>query len=274
MIDFAPNDEIVTLRPFVDEFWQIIFRTSYDTSFISNESTLDAWVHYVGDREAVIKRVQWFYGVDISLYYDEPIPKVLSNIQQELKKRKKELESLPVKARASKDTIQDSDKQHLMRAHQLPLWPEYIDISIETVIFGVVVIIIMIASMVIEAIYPAVTIVHALLGATAVIALLIFSINAMINIANRPKRAHWRSQMGNVISKRQLKKLTAENKQQWILLAVNKTPSSSSFGTYQNFGGGWDSLILLNTYTSEHYVVTGTLRKIERYAEKIDLPVL
>jgi hypothetical protein len=30
MIEFAPHDEIEALRPFVDEFWQIIFRTSYD----------------------------------------------------------------------------------------------------------------------------------------------------------------------------------------------------------------------------------------------------
>ena len=273
MIEFAPNDEIEELRPFVDEFWQLIFRTSYDTSFVSNESTLDSWEHYVGDREAVIKQVQWFYGVDISPYYDEPIPKVLRNIQQGLIGIKKDLESLPVRARASKDAIPDSDMQHLMRAHQLPLWPEYRDISIETVIVVVVTIIIAIAAAVIAAIYS-IAMVYAFFAVIVAIALLHFSINAVINIANRPKRAHWRSQMGKVLSKRQIKMLTAENKQQWILLAVGKTPSSSSFGTYQNFGGGWDSITLLNTYTSEHYVVKGKLKEIERYAKKIGVPVI
>ena len=273
MIEFAPNDEIEKLRPFVDEFWRLIFGTSYETSFVSNESILDAWEHYVGDREAVIKQVQWFYGVDITPYYDEPIPNVLRKVRQGLIKIKKELESLPVKARASKDAIQGSDIRHLMRAHQLPLWPEYRDISIETIIVGVVTIIITIAVMVIAAIYSF-AMVYAFFAAIAVIALLHFSIHAMINIANRPNRAYWRSQMGKVISKRQIKMHTAENKQQWILLGAKKTPSSSRFGTYQNFGGGWDSITLLNTYTSEHYAVKGKLRKIERYAKKIDLPVL
>lgn len=273
MIEFAPNDEIEELRPFVDEFWQLIFRTSYNTSFVSNESTLDAWEHYVGDREAVIKQVQWFYGVDIRPYYDEPIPKVLRNIRQGLIEIKKELETLSVKAGASKEAIPDSAIQHLMRAHQLPLWPEYADISIQTIFVAVGTIIITIACMVIAAIYS-IAMLYAFVAAIAVIALLHFIINAAINIANRPKRSSWRSRMGQVISKGQIETLTAENRQQWIILTVNKTPGSSSFGTYQNFGGGWDSITLLNTYSSEHYAVKGKLSGIERYAKKIGVPVI
>jgi hypothetical protein len=46
--DFAPNDEVESLRPFVDEFWSRILETSYSTSFVSNESNLNPWQHYVG----------------------------------------------------------------------------------------------------------------------------------------------------------------------------------------------------------------------------------
>ena len=274
MIDFAPNDKIESLRPFVDEFWQLIFRTSYDTSFVSNKSTLDSWQHYVGTREAVIKRIEWFYGINICSYYDKPIPTVLRNIRQDLRKRKRDLESLPAKTKISKNSIKDSDVQHLMRAHHLPLWPEYVDFSIETVIVGVLVSIMVIGGLTVAAIHPAVTGVHAMLGVTAIYIILTLSTNFIININNRTNRARWRSQMGRLISKRRLKTITAEHPHQWILLTVGKIPDSSSFGTYQNFGGGWDSIVLLNTHTSEHYAVKGRVRKLERYARRLNLPVL
>lgn len=81
---FAPNDQIEALRPFVDEFWSEILGTSYAMSFVSNESRLDNWEHYVpGGRTALIERVIKRYGVDISQYYHEPIPLVLRRIQEE-----------------------------------------------------------------------------------------------------------------------------------------------------------------------------------------------
>lgn len=120
MIDFAPNKKIEVFRPFVNEFWQFIFKTSYATSYVLNESTLDYWMHYIGSRKGIIQRVQRFYGVDISHNYDKPIPIVLSNIQQELVEIKKILESLPDKARESKDAIQGTDIQQLIRATNFP----------------------------------------------------------------------------------------------------------------------------------------------------------
>ena len=80
-IQLAPYDEIEALRPFVDEFWSTILETSYSTSFVSNESTLDAWEHYVGGRAALIDRVRRVYGVDITPYYDEPVPSVLRKVR-------------------------------------------------------------------------------------------------------------------------------------------------------------------------------------------------
>jgi hypothetical protein len=81
-IEFAPNDEIEALRPFVDEFWARILGTSYTTSFVSNESTLESWQHYVGGRSALIEQVRRVYGVDISSYYSEPIPTVLRRVRE------------------------------------------------------------------------------------------------------------------------------------------------------------------------------------------------
>lgn len=79
---FAPSDQIEALRPFVEEFWADILGTSYATSFVSNESQLSSWDHYLsGGRAELIRRVKEKYGVDISAYYDEPIPAVLRRIQ-------------------------------------------------------------------------------------------------------------------------------------------------------------------------------------------------
>jgi hypothetical protein len=50
-LEFAPNDEVEALRPFVDEFWTAILETSYTTSFVSNGSGLAAERRSVGRRE-------------------------------------------------------------------------------------------------------------------------------------------------------------------------------------------------------------------------------
>jgi hypothetical protein len=83
-VGFAPNDQIEALRPFVDEFWSEILGTSYLTSYVSNQSQLDTWERYVpGGRAALIERVKQRYGVDISEFYDEPLPLVLRRIREE-----------------------------------------------------------------------------------------------------------------------------------------------------------------------------------------------
>ncbi|HCI78809.1 MAG TPA: hypothetical protein DHW02_03880 [Ktedonobacter sp.] len=81
-IRFASNQQVEQLRPFVDDFWMRIFGTSYNTSFVSGESNLEAWVNmYVpGGRQELFARVQTIYGVDISEYWDEPVPVVLRKI--------------------------------------------------------------------------------------------------------------------------------------------------------------------------------------------------
>ncbi len=80
---FAPNDQIEALRPFVDEFWSEILGASYATSFVSNESKLSTWESYVScGRPSLIQKVKEKYGVDISTFYDEPIPVVLRRIQE------------------------------------------------------------------------------------------------------------------------------------------------------------------------------------------------
>ena len=99
-------------------------------------------------------------------------------------------------------------------------------------------------------------------------------IETIFIILNKPIRKRWEAQVGKVISWRQVKQLTERNKLEWILIAAPKTPGSSSFGTYRNFGGGWDAIILLNTHSSERFVVRGRWRKIERFAERANVPTL
>jgi predicted RNase H-like HicB family nuclease len=80
---FAPNEQIEALRPFVDEFWSEILGTCYATSFVSNESRLSTWEQYVpGGKSALIQKIKDRYGVDITAFYDAPIPDVLGRIQQ------------------------------------------------------------------------------------------------------------------------------------------------------------------------------------------------
>lgn len=81
-ITFAANDKIEELRPFIDEFWKKILGTSYSTSFVSNDSYFDSWLHYVnGDKDELISKVKQIYSVDISSIYDRPICEILTIIK-------------------------------------------------------------------------------------------------------------------------------------------------------------------------------------------------
>ena len=81
---FAPNDQIEQFRPLVDDFWERILGTSYSTSFVSNESTLQVWeqLYVRGGRQELIARVKAIYGVDITSYYDRSLPIVLKIISE------------------------------------------------------------------------------------------------------------------------------------------------------------------------------------------------
>jgi hypothetical protein len=79
---FASDDLVRTLGDFVGEFWWDVLCTSIASSFVSDESRLSSWDHYVGGREALLRRVQARYGVDISPIYDEPVPYVLAFIRE------------------------------------------------------------------------------------------------------------------------------------------------------------------------------------------------
>jgi len=81
---FAPNDQIEQFRPLVDDFWRQILGTSYSTSFVSNESTLEVWerMYVPGGRLELVARVKAIYGVDITDYYDSPLPIVLRIISE------------------------------------------------------------------------------------------------------------------------------------------------------------------------------------------------
>ena len=63
------------------EFWEKVLGTSYKLSFVSNESVLTTWEHYVGGREELKSRVKDVYGVKIDDVYDLPIPDVLQYIE-------------------------------------------------------------------------------------------------------------------------------------------------------------------------------------------------
>jgi GNAT superfamily N-acetyltransferase/predicted RNase H-like HicB family nuclease len=81
---FAASDRIESLQPLVEDFWSNILGVSYRASFVSDESRLSAWKHYVpGGREEIRRRVKDRYGVDISAIYEEPIPDVLQRLAPE-----------------------------------------------------------------------------------------------------------------------------------------------------------------------------------------------
>ncbi len=81
---FAPNDQIEQFRPLVADFWEHILESSYSTSFVSNESTLDVWeqMYVPGGRQELIDRVKARYGVDITDEYEKPIPNLLRIIAE------------------------------------------------------------------------------------------------------------------------------------------------------------------------------------------------
>lgn len=81
-VKFAPDDQIRSMVPEVEEFWEHILHISYRTSFVSNESTFASWEHYCGGRVELIRRVKERYGVDITEFYDLPIPQVLRKIDK------------------------------------------------------------------------------------------------------------------------------------------------------------------------------------------------
>ena len=79
---FAASDRIAALGGFVGEFWSEILDANITQSFVSNESVLSSWEHYVpGGRDEIIRRVLERYGVDIEPLYDQPIPEVLRSIR-------------------------------------------------------------------------------------------------------------------------------------------------------------------------------------------------
>ena len=79
---FASSDRIAALGDFVGEFWSTILDAKIAQSFISNESVLSSWEHYVqGGRDEIVRRVLARYGVDIEPIYDQPIPEVLRSVR-------------------------------------------------------------------------------------------------------------------------------------------------------------------------------------------------
>jgi predicted RNase H-like HicB family nuclease len=84
-IKFAPNDQIEALRPLVDYFWADVLGTSYSQSYVSNESKLEDWEHYVsGGRTEIISRIVERFGIDISDCYGESVVNVLRKIDSRI----------------------------------------------------------------------------------------------------------------------------------------------------------------------------------------------
>lgn len=81
-ITFAANNEIEKLRPFIDDFWKNILKTSFKTSFVSNKSLFDAWEHYLkGGKQELIEEVRRQYNYDITEIYEKPIYQILTKIK-------------------------------------------------------------------------------------------------------------------------------------------------------------------------------------------------
>ena len=79
---FASTERMDKLAVLLAHFLENVLGTSYATSFVSDESMLRDWEHYVGDRQDVIDRTKTVYGVDISTVYDKPMVDVLEYIKQ------------------------------------------------------------------------------------------------------------------------------------------------------------------------------------------------
>ena len=273
-ITFAPSDEIEALRPFIDQFWSTILETSYTTSFVSNKSTFDAWEHYVGGRAELIKRVEHVYGVDITPFYSEPIPGVLHKIREGAEKIHPDIDKLHARRYAFQEPpMVESDKQKLMREHHLGFWPDYRGFTCTTALVYVPLVILGILW---GGVAAKLSYNHwyTLLGMFLFFALCFLGVEVFFMILNLPIRKQWEAQIGKVISWAQVETLIEDNTQAWTLIAAPKISGSSSFGTYQSFGYGWDAILLLNTHSSEHFVVRGKWGKIESLAEKRNLRAL
>lgn len=81
-ITFAKDDKIKAMETVVADFWSSILGTSYYTSFISNDSQLQDWEHYLPNgKTELIEKVYAKYKVDITSFYDKPIWQVLTKIK-------------------------------------------------------------------------------------------------------------------------------------------------------------------------------------------------
>jgi len=78
---FASTERMSKLAVQASHFLENVLGTSYATSFVSDESMLCDWEHYIGDRQDVIDRTMVVYGVDISEMYDKTIADVLEHLK-------------------------------------------------------------------------------------------------------------------------------------------------------------------------------------------------
>jgi hypothetical protein len=86
-VTFASNEKTEELRPFIDDFWNRILGTSYETSFVSDQSLLSDWEHYLDEQNNTIpEKILKIYGIDITDIYSEPVHIVLSKVRAESKK--------------------------------------------------------------------------------------------------------------------------------------------------------------------------------------------
>ena len=82
-VTFAANDKIEKLRPFIDNFWNKVLKTSFGTSFVSNESFFRDWEHYLSNgRQELIDTVKKEYAYDITEIYDKPIYIILTELRK------------------------------------------------------------------------------------------------------------------------------------------------------------------------------------------------
>lgn len=78
-ITFTKDDKITAIEPLVVDFWDSILGTSYYTSFVSNDSRLHEWEHYLPNgKTEIIEKVKAKYKVDIESIYDKPVWQVLT----------------------------------------------------------------------------------------------------------------------------------------------------------------------------------------------------
>jgi len=273
-VTFAPSDKVEVLRPFIDQFWLTVLETSYTTSFVSNESTFDSWEQCAGGRMELIKRVKQVYSVDITPYYNEPIPTVLKKIRDGAERQNLDIDKLHHQHYTFQETpVIESEKQKLIREHRLILWPDYRGSTCTTVWIFISIIILGILGGSLASLLPYNRWFN-LLAMLLIFSLYFPIIDAFFIIQNIPIRKRWQARIGQVIPWSQVEKLTRGNRKAWALIAAPKISRVTSFGTYHNFGYGWDAIVLLNLHSSEKFIVSGKWEKIESLAEKGNLRTL